>query len=85
MELETTIAHTPGASGADSNTTASCVLVPPLLKLLPSSASADVRRAAAACLNLMAREMPPGIHKNLEGCVLSDALPAGQQLGKSHE
>lgn len=51
--------------GQDGPTTASCVLVPPLLKLLQVQ-SPEIRRQAAACLNLMAREMPPGIHDNLD-------------------
>jgi hypothetical protein len=53
----------PGTNGA--SVAASTLLVPPMLKLLQSG-GVNVRRQAAACLNLMAKDMPPGIQKNLD-------------------
>jgi hypothetical protein len=61
LQLECTV---PGASAESA--TVSHVIVPPLLKLMHVPGSGDIRRQATACLNAIAREMPPGMHDNLD-------------------
>ncbi len=53
----------PGPDGKQP--TASGLVVPLLIKLMPS-ASADVRTKAVACLNLLAREMPVALLDQLD-------------------
>lgn len=61
LQLECTV---PGSSSEQA--TVSHVIVPPLLKLMHAPGSAEIRRQATACLNAIAREMPAGMHDNLE-------------------
>ncbi len=65
MEATMPAAGTTGAAG-EATCSASVLLVPPLLQLLQTAATGDIRRQAVACLNLMARDMTAGIATNLD-------------------